>query len=121
MASAFPSMCIKRNKKKEFAGSKLLFWWSSPVGQGKAAQSGKKNVLEQQCSPTPKKCIGKSPHTPQLFLKKSCKKLGTSPKRFQTSFGFKGNDVPLKDSLPTSPFGQYKAAQSGRFIFPVGE
>lgn len=52
--------------------------------------------------------LAKAKDIPQLFLKKSCKKLGTFSDRFQTSQRTKGNRVSLGNPFPTDPKGQYK-------------
>lgn len=59
------------------------------------------------CPPL-RSALAKAKDIPQLFLKKSCKKLGTFSDRFQTSQRTKGNKVSLGNPFPTDPKGQYK-------------
>ncbi len=58
--------------------------------------------------PPLRSALAKAKDIPQLFLKKSCKKLGTFSDRFQTSQRTKGNKVSLGNPFPTDPKGQYK-------------
>lgn len=59
------------------------------------------------CPPL-RSALAKAKDIPQLFLKKSCKKLGTFSDRFQTSQRTKGNKVSLGNPFPADPKGQYK-------------
>ena len=55
--------------------------------------------------PPLRSALAKAKDIPQLFLKKSCKKLGTFSDRFQTSQRTKGNKVSLGNPFPTDPKG----------------
>ena len=72
-------------------------------------------VSEYKYSPPLRSASAKSSFPPYFLRTKSNKKPGNPSSRFpDPPWRSKGNNVPLRYPLPTSPFGQYKAAPSGR-------
>ena len=113
----------KGNKKRRESTRKgaffcgFIFEFSKGRGYPCAPSRAKAPVGEYQHSPPLGSASAKRNPSPYFLRTKSNKKPGNPSSRFpDPPWRSKGNDVPLRYPLPTSPFGQYKAAPSGKIM-----